>query len=206
MMRDEVLGQLMESVYLLEMVEEVLSSQEPAAITEALIRGMRITLQNVREGIVESCEWVAAVEEEASDEAPAGEVADEPAVEGFDDTVDEAVIADFIAEERRAAEVSRSPEPEVPIDPPSLKGARPLGGRTLLESILRQGPSAAEVMQRRHKVGRFGVDDNAASGRWAVESSGGDPSERRSTVPVTVSIDRSGEAGFILDSIERILE
>ena len=92
MMRDEVLEQLMESVCLLEMVEEVLLSHETATISEALVRGMRVTLQNIREGISESCEWIAAVEEEY--------LVDSPDEERSDD----AVIAAFLTEELKVGD------------------------------------------------------------------------------------------------------
>lgn len=206
MMRDEVLEQLMDSVSLLEMVEEVLSSHGPGAITEALVRGMRITLQKVREGIFESCEWVAAVEEESDDELPSGMGADTAGDDTLSDAEDEAVIADFIAEERRAAEVARARAKEVPAAAPAAGETRSLGGRTLLESILRQEPSAAEVMQRRHQTNHFEKGAPGQSGRWGAPLSGDGSSKRRSGLHVEVSVERSGDAGFILDSIERILE
>ena len=193
-MRDEVLEQLMESVCLLEMVEEVLLSHESATISEALVRGMRVTLQNVREGISESCEWIAAVEEECLVDSPD----EEPS--------DDAVIAAFLAEERKAEDALMARTPVNARGDASARETHAGGGRTLLESILRQGPSAGEVMQRRHQAHRSELGENRQSSRWTTAPAEVVTGQPRPDASGTASVERKGSGSFILDSIQRIVE
>ena len=81
-----------------------------------------------------------------------------------------------------------------------------LGSRTLLESILLQGSSASEGMQRRHQAhsSKLGADMHPA--RWATAPAEAVTGQSRPDASGAASVERKGSGSSILDSIERIIE
>lgn len=152
MMRDDVLAQLMESVYLLEMVEDLLTTSGAGQTSDSVLRGLRITVRNVREGLTESFGWVASVEEEQTEEH-ATSVLDEGALR------DEEALDD--EESEHGAVVGTVEEPVKQAHREALAGEEKNVslGRSILESILRPAPNPAEVMKHRRQA-------SSPSGRW----------------------------------------
>ena len=184
MMRDEVLVQLMESVYLLEMVEDLLSTHGAAQASDSVLRGMRITMRNVREGLTESFAWVASVEEEGVEEL-SDERQDEPmpSVEALEEPAQRDNTLAISSENRTV-----------------------LPGRSILESIFRSEPNPAEVMEQRRQA-------TPQSSRWlregAVTTLEGNRARTESSPGDSLAANLSGarvESGFMLDAIERIVE
>jgi hypothetical protein len=193
MMRDDVLVQLMESVYLLEMVEDLLSTHGTGPASDSVLRGMRITMRNVREGLTESFAWVASVEEEGAEE-----FSEEQLDENVPDEVEERTTG--------AVEALEEPAQRNNTLAISSEDRSVLPGRSILESILRPEPNPAEVMEQRRQAA-------PQSSLWLREGTvtTSDVNRARSEIlpggglAATISGAR-GDAGFKLDAIERIVE
>lgn len=152
MMRDDVLAQLMESVYLLEMVEDLLTNSGAGQTSDSVLRGLRITVRNVREGLTESFGWVASVEEEQTDDHATlvldeGALLVEEALENEESERGVDIGSSGETVEEATAEAIASEEKNV-----SLK-------RSILESILRPAPNPADVMKNRRQA-------SSSSERW----------------------------------------
>lgn len=192
-MRDDVLVQLMESVYLLEMVEDLLSTHGAGPASDSVLRGMRITMRNVREGLTESFAWVASVEEEGVEELSDGRLDENVADEGQDEPMQSVEALEEPAQRNNTLAISSEDRTVLP-------------GRSILESILRPEPNPAEVIEQRRQAA-------PKSSRWlregAVTTSEGNRARTESSPGGSLAATLSGarvESGFMLDAIERIVE
>ncbi len=211
-MREQVLAQLSESVHLLEMVENLLITPEGGAVNETVLRGMRITLRNVREGITESFAWLA--EEGLEDEMLRYETFQQPS---------ELAPSSVINEVDEGGQFENSPS-FVPaadskvesvntvtddVQPPNLveqnHGTQTSQeARAVLETILRPEENPAKVLpQRRTIMSKLSlgsafkeISRGSAGGAFLSATSG-------SRAPLKPLCD---DSPFILDAIERIVE
>jgi hypothetical protein len=139
--RDDVLAQMTESLDLLGMLEEILESQEVSRGSDPLSKGMRITMRKIREGLTQSCDWIASLDDSV------GTVTDEePFEEGFGEYGED--------DDLQGAGALEADIQEALIEESDLGMVE---GRAVLESVLHMDEDPAEILPRRQQA--RGADD-----------------------------------------------